>query len=65
MIYLEMLAGREEQIRETRRRVEHDRPEARSARAARSDGDGGLAGGGRIARGASLLTALLGIRPAA
>jgi hypothetical protein len=64
MIYLEMLAAREEQIRETRRRVEHDRLEARSARAARSDGDGATRRG-RIARGASLLTALLGIRPAA
>jgi hypothetical protein len=41
MLYLEMLAAREQQIRETRRRVEHDRLEARLARAARSDGDGG------------------------
>ncbi len=33
MLYLEMLAAREEQIRETRRQVERNRLEARSARA--------------------------------
>jgi hypothetical protein len=64
MLYLEMLAAREQQIRETRRRVEHDRLEASSARAARSDGDGGTRRG-RIAHWASLVTALFGIRPAA
>ena len=32
MLYLEMLAAREEQIRETRRQVERNRLEARSAR---------------------------------
>ncbi len=64
MLYLEMLAAREEQIKETRRRVEHDRLQARLARAARSDGDGATRRG-RIARGASLVTALFGIRPAA
>ena len=32
MLYLEALAAREQQIRETRRRIEHDRLEARSAR---------------------------------
>jgi hypothetical protein len=64
MLYLEMLAAREQQIRETRRRVEHDRLEARLARAARSDGAGATRRG-RIARGASLVTALLGIRPTA
>ena len=32
MLYLEMLAGREEQIRETRREVERNRLEARLAR---------------------------------
>ncbi len=64
MLYLEMMAGREQQIRETRRRVEHDRLEARLARDARSDGDGGTRKG-RFARGASLVTALFGIRPTA
>ena len=33
MLYLEMLAAREEQIRETRREVERNRLEARVARA--------------------------------
>jgi hypothetical protein len=64
MLYLEMLAAREQQIRETRRRVERDRLEARLAWAARSDGAGGTRRG-RISRGASLVTALFGIRPAA
>jgi hypothetical protein len=64
MLYLEMLAAREQQIGETRRRVEHDRLEARLARAARSDGAGATRRG-RIARGASLVTALFGIRPTA
>ena len=40
MLYLEMLASREQQIRETRRRVERNRLEARLARAAWSDGTG-------------------------
>jgi len=38
MLYLEMLASREQQIAETRRQVEHNRLEARLARA-RSDTD--------------------------
>ncbi len=33
MLYLEMLAAREEQIRQTRREVERNRLEARSTRA--------------------------------
>jgi hypothetical protein len=41
MLYLEMLAAREEQIRETRREVERNRLEARSARA-RSGTDAAL-----------------------
>ena len=57
MLYLEMLAAREEQIKETRRRVEHDRLEARLARAARSDGDG-TTRRGRVARGVALVTSL-------
>ena len=57
MLYLEMLAGREQQIAETRRRVEHDRLEARLARAARSDGDGGTRRR-RVARGVAPVTSL-------
>ena len=59
MLYLEMLAGRDQHIRETRRRAEHDRLEARLARAARSGGEG-VPRRGRIARRAALVTALFG-----
>jgi hypothetical protein len=41
MLYLEMLASREEQIRETRRQVERNRIEARLSRA-RSGTDAAL-----------------------
>ena len=61
MLYMEMLVAREEQIGETRRRVERNRLEARLARSARSNGDGATRRS-RIARGASLVTALFGIR---
>jgi hypothetical protein len=40
-----------------RKEVEHNRLDARSARAARSDGEG-VARRGRVARGAALVTAL-------
>jgi hypothetical protein len=46
-----------EQTAQMRKEVEHNRLEARLARAARSDG-GGVAREGRVARGAALLTAL-------
>jgi len=46
-----------EQMAQMREEVEHNRLEARLARAARSDG-GGVAREGRVARGAALLTAL-------
>jgi hypothetical protein len=49
------LAG--ERTARMREEVERNRLDARLARAARSDGDG-VARGGRIARGAALLTAL-------
>ncbi len=46
-----------ERTAQMRKEVEHNRLEARLARAARSDG-GGVAREGRVARGAALLTAL-------
>jgi hypothetical protein len=49
------LAG--ERTARMREEVERNRLDARLARAARSDGNG-VARGGRIARGAALLTAL-------
>jgi len=42
-----------------RKEVEHNRLDARLARAARSEGDG-AARRGRVARGAALVTALFG-----
>ncbi len=49
------LAG--ERTARMREEVERNRLDARLARAARSDGDG-VAGGGRVARGGALRTAL-------
>ena len=46
-----------ERMAQMRAEVEHDRLEARLARAARSDG-GGVGRRGRVARGAALVTAL-------
>ena len=46
-----------ERTAQMRKEVEHNRLDARLARAARSDGDG-VARRGRIARGAALVTAL-------
>jgi hypothetical protein len=46
-----------ERTAQMRKEVEHNRLRARLARAARSDGDG-AASGGRVTRGAALLTAL-------
>ncbi len=52
-----------ERVAQMRTEVEHNRLDARLARAARSDGEG-VASRGRVARGAALLTALFGIHPA-
>ena len=52
-----------ERTAQMRKEVEHNRLDARLARAARSDGEG-VASRGRVARGAALLTALFGIHPA-
>jgi hypothetical protein len=46
-----------ERTAQMRKEVAHNRLDARLARAARSDGDA-VAGRGRVARGAALLTAL-------
>jgi len=46
-----------ERMAQMRKEVEHNRLYARSARAARSDGEG-VARRGRLARGAALVTAL-------
>ena len=46
-----------ERTAQMRKEVEHNRLDARLARADRSDGEG-VARGGRVARGAALLTAL-------
>lgn len=46
-----------ERVVQMRKEVERNRLEARSARAARSDGDG-VDSRGRVARGAALVTAL-------
>jgi hypothetical protein len=48
-----------ERTAQMRKEVEHDRPDARLARAARSEGVG-AAHGGRVARGAALVTGLFG-----
>ncbi len=47
-----------ERIAQIHREVEHDRLDARLAKAARSDGDGATRSGGRVARGVALVTAL-------